>query len=197
MEHCLLLMKPDGVELSLTGEVLIHMEREDIFIAGMKAVEVTYDLAAAHYYEHHEKPFYEDVIKYLRGGYHSFPWVYAFAFCGESACQKIRGIVGKTNPMEIEHGKKIITLRQKYGKNVVVKNGNGHDLIDSNGNAVVRFENVVHASFSDAAEYEIKLWFSPSELLSQFRLYPVKEDDHGHLVWDKPYTEIKRILFPG
>jgi len=63
MEHCLVLIKPDGVELSLVGEVLTHLEHEELFLAGSKVVEPTYELAAYHYYEHKNKPFYHDVIK--------------------------------------------------------------------------------------------------------------------------------------
>jgi nucleoside-diphosphate kinase len=195
-EYCLVLIKPDGVELSLTGEVLAHLEREDLFLAGMKVVEVSRELAASHYFEHRDKPFYEDIIHYLQGGYHSFPWVYAFAFCGEEACRKIRAIIGKTNPMEIERGKKIVTLRQKYGRNVIVKDESGRDLIDHDGHAVVRFENVIHASFSDCGEYEIKLWFSPLELLSSFRIYSMVCRDDGCLDWTVPASDIKGTIFP-
>jgi nucleoside-diphosphate kinase len=194
-EHCLVLIKPDGVELSLTGEVITHLDREDLFLIGMKAVEVSRELAAAHYFEHRSRPFYEDIIKYLQGGYHSFSWIYAFAFCGVDACAKIRAIIGRTNPLDVEAGKKIVTLRQKYGRNVIVKNSQGKDLIDIQGNAVVRFENVIHASFADSAEYEIKLWFRPDEIISSFRLYATVPGPGGRLVWKKPAMMIQRTLF--
>lgn len=186
LEHCLVLIKPDGVELSLTGEVITHLDREDLFLVGSKTVEVSRDLAAAHYFEHREKPFFEDIVKYLTGGYHSFPWVYAFAYCGEDACAKIRSIVGKTNPLDTEDGKKIVTLRQKYGRNVIVLDDFGNERFDENGHVLVRFENVLHASFSDMSEYEIKLWFQPQEILSGYRLYPVVENAEGCLEWQHP-----------
>ncbi len=194
MEHCLVLIKPDGVELSLVGEVLSHLEKEDIFLVGSKVVEPTYQLAAYHYYEHNDKPFYQDVIKYLLGGYHSFSWVYAFVYAGENACSVIRSIVGKTNPMEIEYGKKIITLRQKYGRNVIVKDENGNEIFDEKGHVVVRFENVIHASFNDAAEYEVKLWFSPSEIVQKFRIYDTFEKD-GKIEWKVPFEDIFKKRF--
>lgn len=194
MEHCLVLIKPDGVELSLVGEVLTHLEHEELFLVGSKVVEPTYQLAAYHYYEHKDKPFYQDVIKYLLGGYHSFQWVYAFVYAGEDACKIVRTIVGKTNPMEIEPGKKIITLRQKYGRNVIVKDEKGNEVFDDKGHVVVRFENVIHASFSNASEYEIKLWFSPEELVSNFRLYPVVEKD-GKIYWKEPFEIIFKKRF--
>ncbi len=195
LEHCLVLIKPDGVELSLTGEVITHLDREDLFLVGARVVEVSHDLAASHYYEHHNKPFYQDVIRYLMGAYHSFPWVYAFAFCGENACSRIRAIVGNTNPMIIEPGKKIVTLRQKYGRNIIIRDQSGRDLIDDAGHAVVRFENVIHASFSDSAEYEIKLWFTPAEVLSNYRLYPTIKDECNILQWEKSPQQIKKELF--
>ncbi len=196
MEHSLVLIKPDGVELSLTGEVLTHLDREDLFLVGMRAVAVDRELAALHYYEHRQRFFYQDIIKYLCGGFHSFPWVYAFLYCGENACEKIRAIIGKTNPMEIEPGRKIVTLRQKYGRNVIVHGPDGRDQIDEQGHALVRFENVIHASFSDSAEFEAKLWFQPGELLPDFRLYPVTADACGHLRWVMGGRELATQKWP-
>lgn len=194
MEHCLILIKPDGVELSLVGEVLSHLEMENIFLVGSKVVVPSYNLVAKHYFEHADKPFYQDVIKYLMGGYHSFPWVYAFVYAGENTCSVIRQIVGKTNPMEIEPNKKIITLRQKYGRNVIVKDQNGNEIFDEKGHVVVRYENVIHASFSDASEYEVKLWFNPEEIIPDFRIYETVEKD-GKILWAKSFDEIFKKRF--
>ncbi len=194
MEHCLVLIKPDGVELSLVGEVLTHLEHEDLFLVGSKVIEPTYKIAAYHYYEHKDKPFYQDVIKYLLGYYHNFQWVYVFVYAGENACSVIRSIVGNTNPMAIEPNKKIITLRQKYGRNVIVKDEKGNEIFDENGHVVVRYENVVHASFSDASEYEIKLWFSPDEILSKFRIYETIEEN-GKLYWKEPFESVFKKRF--
>jgi len=192
LEHCLMLIKPDGVELSLTGEVITHLDREDLLIVGSKTIEVSRELAAAHYYEHREKTFFEDIVKYLTGGYHSFPWVYAFAYWGEDACTKIRNIVGRTNPLDTDQGKKIVTLRQKYGRNVIILDDFGNERFDEKGHVLVRYENVLHASFSDMSEYEIKLWFRPEELLSQYRLYPVIENEEGGLEWLHPAEDVLR-----
>jgi nucleoside diphosphate kinase len=183
----------------LTGEILSHLELEDVLLVGARAVQVDRDLAAFHYYEHKDKPFYESVIDYLRGQYHRLPWVYAFAFYGENVCQRIRDVVGNTNPMEKGKATKVITLRQKYGKNVIIKDEQGMDIIEER-RALVRFENVIHASFNDKAEYEVKLWFEPEELLEAYRLYPYKsveyKNDKGNpiqkLVWEKG-NEILRL----
>jgi nucleoside-diphosphate kinase len=192
MEHCLVLIKPDGVELSLTGEVITHLDREDLFLVGSKTVEVSRDLASSHYFEHREKSFFEDVVRYLTGMYHSFPWVYAFAYYGEDACSKIRSIVGRTNPLDTDAGKKIVTLRQKYGRNVIVLDEFGNERFDEHGHVLVRFENVLHASFSDMSEYEIKLWFKPEEILTHARLYPMVENDEGELEWLHPAEDVLR-----
>jgi len=195
LEYSLVLMKPDAVVFSLTGEVISHLEREDLNIVGMKAVEVSHSLAAAHYFEHRHRPFFQDIIKYLMGGYHSFPWVYAFAYCGEDACQKIRDIIGKTDPMDIEPGKKIVTLRQKYGRNVIVRDEAGNEIFDEEGHVVVRFENVIHASYGSLSEYEVKLWFEPQEILSSYRLYPVKTNGKGILTWETSAADLRDKLF--
>lgn len=201
-ELSLVLIKPDGVELSLTGEIISHLEREDLFLVGAKAVNVTKKLAQNHYYEHKDKFFYEGAVEYLMGLYHNFQWVYAFVYYGENACSKIRNIVGNTNPMVREEGKKIITLRQKYGKNVVVRDSRGSEKI-VDGHVLIRFENVVHASESSHSEYEVKLWFSPDEILENYRLYDYKEielkDNKGNifkkLVWTKTALDLQKELF--
>ena len=193
-EHCLVLIKPDGVELSLTGEVLSHLEREDLFLVVAKAVQPSYNTVALHYFEHSNKPFYDDIIKYLLGKYHNFSWIYAFVFAGIDACNTIRSIAGKTNPLDIDKGKKIVTLRQKYGKNIIVKDENNKEIFDSEGHVVVRYENVIHASFSDAAEYEVKLWFSPEEIILPYRKYDTVEKD-GRLYWKKPFFSLFKERF--
>ena len=195
-EHSLVLTKPDGVELSLTGEVIAHMERDDMHLVGMKAVEVTEKLAAGHYHEHRNKMFFKDIIKYLTGGYHSFSWVYAFVYCGTGACNTIRKIVGRTNPLDTDDGKKIVSLRQKYGRNVIVKGEDGKAQIDDDGHVLVRFENVIHASWSKMSEYEVKLWFKPSEILTHYRLYPVIENQFGELEWEESAQEIIKRMKP-
>lgn len=201
-ELSLVLIKPDGVELSLTGEIISHLEREDLFLAGAKAIKVTREMAKNHYYEHRNKFFYESAIEYLMGKYHNFQWVYAFVYYGENACDKIRKIVGNTNPMERNEGKKIVTLRQKYGRNVVIRDSRGNEKI-VDGHVLIRFENVVHASESIHSEYEVKLWFSPDEILEPFRLYDYKEiilkDNSGNkykkLIWTKTTYELQKELF--
>jgi nucleoside diphosphate kinase len=122
------------------------------------------------------------VVKYLTGGYHSFPWVYAFVYYGEDACAKIRQIVGRTIPRD-RSGTKDCHPETEIGRNVIVLDDFGNERFDEDGHVLVRFENVLHASFSDMSEYEVKLWFQPEEILSHARLYPVVEDGEGGLMW--------------
>ena len=202
-ELSLVLIKPDGVELSLTSEVLSSIDKEeDILLVGAKVISVSYNLAYQHYFEHRNKSFFNAAVNYLMGKYHKFPWVYAFVFYGEDVCSKIRKIAGKTNPMDKEGYNKIITIRQKYGKNVTVKDDHGSEIIEG-GHVIVRYENVIHASESQSAEYEVKLWFEPEEILKNYRLYNYKElilkDEKGNeykkLIWEKPAQIIRKELF--
>ena len=201
-ELSLVLIKPDAVELSLTGEIISHLDLQDLFLVGAKVVKPDFELASNHYLEHKGKPFYQDLIAYLMGKYHRLPCIYAFVYYGDNACQKIRGLAGNTNPMNKGNFQKIITLRQKYGKNVIIFDENNNEVIED-GHVVVRFENVMHASFSDKAEYEVKLWFSAKEILEGYRLYKTKIleccNSKGvcskENVWEKDWAELRKEIF--
>ena len=202
MELSLVLIKPDAVELSLTGEILSHLDLQDLFLVGAKVVKPTYQLAADHYLEHKGKPFYEDLINYIMGKYHRMSGIYAFLYYGKDACSRIRALAGNTNPMNKGEGRKIITIRQKYGKNVIIFDENNNEVME-NGHVLVRYENVMHASYYDKAEYEVKLWFSPEEIIEEYRLYSVKtvpdvfQDGRvsRRLVWEKDVPSLRKELF--
>jgi len=193
-ELALVLIKPDGVELSLVGEILSHLDMLDIYLVGAKVIKPTFELLKNHYFEHRNKIFFQDVINYMLGKYHHFNFIYAFCYYGDNACKKIREIAGKTNPMDREDSKKIITIRQKYGKNIIVTDKDGKEIID-NGHVLVRFENVIHASFSDKAEYEVKLWFKPEEIIEDYRIYKTKLDSNNNLVWEKDFLILRKEIF--
>ncbi|MCX8057888.1 MAG: nucleoside-diphosphate kinase [Spirochaetes bacterium] len=193
-ELSLVLIKPDGVELSLTGEILSHLDMLDIILVGSKVVKPNIELLKNHYFEHRNKPFFNDIINYMMGKYHNFNFIYAFCYYGEDACTKIRDLAGKTNPMDKDGRKKITTIRQKYGKNVIVTDDNGNEIIIK-GHTLVRFENVIHASYSDKAEYEVKLWFNPSEIVEDYRLYEWKKESGENLVWTKGYLALRKEIF--
>jgi len=155
-QQCLVLIKPDGLVKSLTGDIISALSQTKLKIIGSKIVPMRRELAEAHYSELKQnllkkfgeekgKNVFENVIKYIIGEFHTGR-VMALVYSGEDAIQKIREIAGSTNPEEAEP----TTIRGKYGR------------IHSKTNV---FENVVHASDSEeSAKKEIQLWFAPEEL---------------------------------
>ena len=142
------MIKPDGLVKSLTGNIITELSETELVIVGAKIVQVSRELAEKHYHklkmEKGDKVF-EEVLKYIQGHYHT-KRVMAMVYEGEDAIQKIREVVGETNPEKAAP----TTIRGKYGR-----------IVSTTG----VFENVVHASDSpEGAEREIKLWFKPHEL---------------------------------
>lgn len=147
-ERALILIKPDGLIKSLTGNIISKLSETELRIVGAKIVKVPKELAEKHY-EHlkEEKPdVFEEVVKYIMGEYHA-DRVFAMVYKGKDAISKIRRLVGSTNPEEAEP----ISIRGKYGR------------INSRTGV---FENVIHASDSvENAEKEICLWFEEEEIV--------------------------------
>lgn len=155
-QSCLIIIKPDGLLKSLTGNIISKLSESELKIIGAKIVSVPQELAEKHYEKlKEEKPdVFEEVIRYIMGEYHT-PRVLAMVYHGEDAIAKIRKITGVTNPEDADP----ISIRGKYGR-VNSKTG--------------VFENCIHASDSEEnAEKEIKLWFKPHEIVTE--LYPVKK----------------------
>jgi nucleoside-diphosphate kinase len=148
-ERTLLFLKPEGLIKDLAGDILNRMRRiDDVQMIGAKLVAVTEGLAAEHYIEHKDKPFYPRLIGHLTGQYHhGINRVLAFVFEGEDIIAQVRKIVGATMP-EDAHPR---SIRGAYGR-----------ICKDTG----LIENVVHASANptDAAR-EIALWFRPEELM--------------------------------
>jgi len=152
IQQTLVLIKPDGLKKSLTGNVLTRLSETKLDIVAAKIVKVSKELAAEHYRELKDKPFFEDLLKYLMGEYHKKK-VMALVYWGEDAIEKVRKISGATNPEEAE----AVSIRGAYGR------------ITTKG----VYENVIHASANmKEAEREIKLWFQPEEIIVD--LYPTK-----------------------
>lgn len=149
MEKTLVLIKPDGLQKSLTGNILTKLSEAKLEIVGAKVVRVSRDLAEKHYQHLKDKPFFEDLLKYFQGKLHGphFERVIAFVYQGEDAITRVRKIAGATNPEEADP----TTIRGAYGR------------ITTKG----VFENVIHAS-SDLkdAQREIALWFKPEEIVT-------------------------------
>lgn len=165
IQQTLVLIKPDGLVKSLTGNILSVLAETKLKIVGAKVIKVPRELAVKHYGDLKERKIkqwgeqkgneiYENTLAYIMGKYHT-DRCFALVYQGEDAVNKIREICGDTNPEKASP----ISLRGKYGR------------INSSTGV---FENVVHTSDSaEAAEKEIKLWFSPDELTDN--IYPTKE----------------------
>lgn len=170
-EQTLVLIKPDGLAKSLTGNVLTRLSETKLEIAASRMVRVSKELAEEHYIALKDKPFFPELIRYIQGEYHSRKKVLALVYVGEDAIKKVRAIAGATNPEEADS----VSIRGQFGR------------ITTKG----VYENVIHASANMVdAEREIKLWFEPAEII--FDLYPTKEVEvtTKKLVWEKPGKEI-------
>lgn len=150
----LILIKPDGLKKSLTGNILTRLSETKLEIVAAKIIRVSRQLAEEHYKHLKDKPFYNDLIKYIQGEFHNRRKVMALIYWGEDAIKKCRELAGSTNPEEAEP----TTIRGSYGR------------ITTSG----VYENVIHVSSNEQeAEREIKLWFNPDEII--VNLYPAKE----------------------
>ncbi|MFC1675126.1 nucleoside-diphosphate kinase [Candidatus Omnitrophota bacterium] len=164
-EAALILVKPDGLKKSLTGNVLTRLSESKLEIVAAKMLRVSKELAEEHYKHLQEEPFFGELVKYIRGELHNRHKVMALVYWGKDAIAKCRQLAGATNPEKAE----ATTIRGSYGR------------ITTLG----VYENVIHVS-SDAkeSEREIKLWFKPQEIIVD--LYPTKaviEKEHKVKGW--------------
>ena len=131
MERTLIAIKPDGVRRSLSGEILARFEKRGFQIVALKMMNVSQDVAKAHYEEHAEKPFFGELIEFITGG----P-VVAAVLEAPGAIVLSRKMIGATNPLDADPG----TIR-------------GELTCDKQ-------QNLIHGSDSpEAAAREIALWF--------------------------------------
>jgi nucleoside-diphosphate kinase len=127
----LILIKPDAFERGLTGALLARFERKGLRITELRLLTADEEIATAHYAEHVEKPFFDELVSFITGG----PLV-AAVLEGHEAVTAARQLIGATNPVEAEAG----SIRGEYGLEVTF--------------------NLVHGSDSDeSAEREIGIWF--------------------------------------
>ncbi|MFA5857686.1 MAG: nucleoside-diphosphate kinase [Elusimicrobiota bacterium] len=163
----LVLIKPDGLKKSLTGNILTRLSETKLVIVGAKVVGVTRELAEEHYKHLKGKPFFDSVIDYLQGKlYHDeYRRVLALVYRGQDAISKVRKLAGATNPEEADP----VSIRGQYGR------------ITTTG----VFENVIHCSANEPeAEHEIKLWFKPEELMEPtFRTKKVTKKSVTQVNW--------------
>lgn len=141
IERTYLMIKPDGVQRGLCGEIVSRFEKKGLKLVAMKLMTIPKATAEKHYGEHAGKKFFPSLIKYITSG----P-VLAMVWEGENAVQVCRNLMGKTNPQESAPG----TIRGDY--------------------AMVTGVNIIHGSDSSAsAEREISLFFKPEELVTYDR----------------------------
>lgn len=152
-QQTLVLIKPDGLIKSLTGNILTRLSESKLEIIAAKMVRVSKGLATEHYKQLKDKPFFDELIKYITGDLHDRHKVMAMVYWGENAIMKVRELAGSTNPEEANP----VSIRGQYGR------------ITTKG----VYENVIHASTNESeSEREIKLWFEPDEVIVD--LYPTK-----------------------
>jgi nucleoside-diphosphate kinase len=141
LERTLVLVKPDGVQRGLIGEVISRLERRGLRLVAGKFIFVSQELAETHYSIHKDKPFYESLMRYIT----SAP-VMAMVWEGPNAVAAVRQTMGSTRPTEASPG----SLRHDFALEVG--------------------RNLTHASDSvENGIKEVELWFTPAELVTWSR----------------------------
>ncbi|MDR3282130.1 MAG: nucleoside-diphosphate kinase [Candidatus Methanoplasma sp.] len=141
VERTYLMVKPDGVQRGLCGEIVSRFEKKGLKLVAAKFTAISKATAESHYGEHKGKKFYDSLISYMTSG----P-VLAMVWEGDGAVAVCRGIMGKTNPQESAPG----TIRGDFG--------------------MVTGMNLIHGSDSpESAAREISLFFRPEELMAYGR----------------------------
>ncbi|WP_440990055.1 nucleoside-diphosphate kinase [Haloarchaeobius baliensis] len=138
-ERTFVMVKPDGVQRGLTGEIVSRFEDRGLKLVGAKFMQIDQELAEEHYGEHEGKPFFEGLVEFITSG----P-VMAMVWEGDDAIRQVRGMMGETDPAESAPG----TIRGDFGldlgRNVI--HGSDHEDPGSN-------------------EREIDLFFDEDELV--------------------------------
>lgn len=137
MERTFVMVKPDGVQRGLIGDILARLERRGLRLVAAKFMSVGKALAEEHYAEHKGKSFYPGLVEYIMSG----P-VLAMVWEGPDAVAAIRQTMGSTRPTEAAPG----TVRHDFGLEIG--------------------RNLTHASDKpETAGREVALWFKPDELV--------------------------------
>lgn len=138
MEKTFLMVKPDGVQRNLIGEIVSRFEKKGYQLVGAKLMQIPTELAEQHYGEHKERPFFGELVEFITSG----P-VFAMVWEGENVISTARLMMGATNPKESAPG----TIRGDF--------------------AVTVGKNIIHGSDApESAEREIGLFFKQEELVA-------------------------------
>ncbi|KQL42254.1 MULTISPECIES: nucleoside-diphosphate kinase [Bacillaceae] len=142
MERTYLMVKPDGVQRNLIGEIVSRFEKKGFQLVGAKLMQVSKEQAETHYAEHKERPFFGELVDFIT----SSP-VFAMVWEGENVIATARQMMGATNPKDSAPG----TIRGEYAATVG--------------------KNIIHGSDSPAsAEREIGIFFNQNELVEYSKL---------------------------
>lgn len=137
MERTFIMIKPDGVQRNLIGEVISRFETKGFTLVGMKFMAVSRELAEKHYDVHKERPFFGGLVDFIT----SSP-VVAMVWEGDGVIAGARNIIGATNPLTAAPG----TIRGDFGVSIG--------------------RNLIHGSDgTETAQNEIALWFGDGELV--------------------------------
>lgn len=138
MEKTFIMVKPDGVQRGLIGDVVKRFEEKGFTLVGGKLMNISTELAQEHYGEHKERPFFGELVDFITSG----P-VFAMVWQGENVISTARNMIGATNPSEATPG----SIRGDF--------------------AVTVGKNIIHGSDSEeSAEREINLFFKSEEQLN-------------------------------
>ncbi|MCG8366597.1 MAG: nucleoside-diphosphate kinase [Pseudanabaenales cyanobacterium] len=138
MERTFLMIKPDGVQRGLVGEIIRRYETKGFTLVGLKIMTVSQELAEKHYDVHRDKSFFKGLVEFITSG----P-VVAMVWEGDGVVASARKLIGATNPLTAESG----TIRGDYG--------------------ITIGRNIIHGSDAiETARTEIALWFKDEELTS-------------------------------
>ncbi|WP_225333835.1 nucleoside-diphosphate kinase [Halomicrobium urmianum] len=143
-ERTFVMVKPDGVQRGLIGEIIGRLEERGLKLVGAKFEQIDRDLAEDHYGEHEDKPFFDDLVDFITSG----P-VMAMVWEGQDATRQVRKMMGETDPAESAPG----TIRGDFGLDLG--------------------RNVIHGSDHEdegANEREIELFFDEDELVDWERI---------------------------
>ena len=142
MERTFLMVKPDGVQRNLVGEIVARFEKKGFQLVGGKLMSISRDLAQEHYGEHKERPFFGELVDFITSG----P-VFAMVWEGENVISTARQMMGSTNPKDAVQG----TIRGDFGITVG--------------------KNVIHGSDSPtSATREIGIFFKENEIVEYGKL---------------------------
>lgn len=142
MEKTFLMVKPDGVQRQLIGDIVARFEKKGFQLVGAKLMQIPTSLAEQHYGEHKERPFFGELVDFITSG----P-VFAMVWQGENVIATARQMMGATNPKDAQPG----TIRGDYAATVG--------------------KNIIHGSDSpESAVREIGLFFKEEEVVEYSKL---------------------------